>query len=63
VRGVPARRTDALIRRAARVGVGVYSPAAFYLGEPPGAGLVLGYDSLEEDAIREGMRRLARALA
>jgi len=43
-------------------GVGVYAPDHFYLGRPPGAGLVLGYASLDEDAIREGIRRLARSL-
>ena len=62
LRGVPARETPRLIARAARAGVGVYAPDPFYLGHPPGAGLVLGYASLDEDAIREGIRRLARSL-
>ena len=62
VRGKPATETPRIVARAAREGVGVYAPDPFYLGRPPGAGLVLGYASLDEDAIREGIRRLARAL-
>jgi GntR family transcriptional regulator/MocR family aminotransferase len=62
LRGVPARETPRIVARAARAGVGVYAPDPFYLGRPPGAGLVLGYASLDEDAIREGIRRLARSL-
>jgi len=62
VRGMPATATPRIVARAARDGVGVYAPDPFYLGRPPGAGLVLGYASLDEDAIREGIRRLARAL-
>jgi len=62
LRGVPAVRTPRIVARAARAGVGVYAPDHFYLGRPPGAGLVLGYASLDEDAIREGVRRLARSL-
>ena len=62
LRGVPAAEAPRIVARAARAGVGVYAPDPFYLGRPPGAGLVLGYASLDEDAIREGVRRLARAL-
>jgi GntR family transcriptional regulator/MocR family aminotransferase len=62
LRGLPASATPRIITRAARAGVGVYAPDPFYLGRPPGAGLVLGYASLDEDAIREGVRRLARSL-
>jgi GntR family transcriptional regulator/MocR family aminotransferase len=62
LRGVSARATDALIERAAVLGVGVYSPAPFYLGAPPCAGLLLGHASLGEESIREGIRRLAEAL-
>jgi GntR family transcriptional regulator/MocR family aminotransferase len=59
---VPAAAAPRLVTRAARQGVGVYTPDHFYLARPPGAGLVLGYASLDEGAIREGVRRLARAL-
>jgi GntR family transcriptional regulator/MocR family aminotransferase len=62
LRGIPARDTEALIGRAAALGVGVYSPAPFYLGALPCAGLLLGHASLGEEAIREGIRRLAQAL-
>jgi GntR family transcriptional regulator/MocR family aminotransferase len=60
--GRRASPTPRIITRAARAGVGVYAPDPFYLGRPPGAGLVLGYASLDVDAIGEGVRRLARSL-
>ena len=62
LRGIPATGAPRVVTRAARVGVGVYTPDLFYLGRPPRAGLVLGYASLDEDAIREGIRRLARVV-
>ena len=62
LRGVPAAEAPRVVARAARAGVGVYTPDAFYLGRPPCAGLVLGYASLDEPAIREGIRRLTRAV-
>ena len=61
--GVAAAEAPRIVARAARVGVGVYTPDPFYLGRPPHAGLVLGYASLDEAAIREGVRRLARVVA
>jgi GntR family transcriptional regulator/MocR family aminotransferase len=45
--------------RAARAGVGVYSVAPFYLSPPKQAGLLLGYATLPEKQIAEGIRRLA----
>ena len=43
-------------------GVGVYPAAPFYAEPPPRAELLLGYASLGERAIREGVRRLREAL-
>ena len=62
VRGAPAQRAAELRQRAASVGVGVYSVRPFYLRAPRRAGLLLGYASLAEEAIREGVRRLASVL-
>jgi GntR family transcriptional regulator/MocR family aminotransferase len=62
LKNVSVNGVDALIHRAAALGVGVYSPASFYAGALPRAGLLLGHASLDESAIREGIRRLARAL-
>ena len=49
-------------RRAMEVGVRVYSVRPFYISPPKQAGLVLGYASLSEREIREGILRLSRAL-
>jgi len=62
VRGAPAQRGAELRERAAACGVGVYSVRPFYRRAPPRAGLLLGYSSLDEAAIREGVRRLAAAI-
>jgi len=53
-----------LSREAARRSVGLYPLSAFYAGEPrlPGR-LVLGYANHSEEAIGEGVRRLAQAVA
>jgi GntR family transcriptional regulator/MocR family aminotransferase len=60
---VPARRVPEIRRRAREAGVGAYPVAGFYARPPRRAGLMLGYASLEEDAIREGVRRLASAVS
>ena len=60
--GVQAGRVDALIERAARVGIGIYSVTPYYLQPPPRAGLLLGYGSMTEDEIRAGIRALATIL-
>jgi GntR family transcriptional regulator / MocR family aminotransferase len=57
--GVAPGRVRELRIRAARAGVGVYSVAPFYLSPPRQAGLLLGYASLPEKQIAEGIRRLA----
>jgi GntR family transcriptional regulator/MocR family aminotransferase len=61
--GTPFARTPELIQRAARTGVGVYSVGPFYSAPPRCAGLLMGYAALTEREIREGVRRLAAALA
>jgi GntR family transcriptional regulator/MocR family aminotransferase len=59
LREMPASKTRELEMRAARAGVGVYSVAPFYLNPPNRAGLLLGYASMREKEIAEGIRRLA----
>ncbi|HTI56276.1 MAG TPA: PLP-dependent aminotransferase family protein, partial [Verrucomicrobiae bacterium] len=59
---VPPRELGALITRAARAGVGIYSVAPSYAEPPPRAGLLFGYAALTESEIRAGVRRLAQLL-
>lgn len=48
--------------RARRVGVGITSARPFYQGDCPANQYVLGFGSLSEERIREGVRRLASVL-
>ena len=57
-----ARRTARLREECRRRGVGVYSAAPFYARPPARVELLLGYAALDEKRIREGIRRLRRAL-
>ncbi len=56
---VRPRDLDALIARAARAGVGIYSASPYYAEPPKRAGLLFGYAALTEEEIRAGVRRLA----
>jgi GntR family transcriptional regulator/MocR family aminotransferase len=57
------RRDVRRLREACRArGVGVYPAAPFYARPPDRAELLLGYASLDESAIREGLRRLREAV-
>jgi GntR family transcriptional regulator/MocR family aminotransferase len=62
LRGVPASRLPAIVRAAEAAGVGVYPVTPHCRETPRDAGLVLGYASLTEQAIREGIRRLGRVI-
>ncbi len=62
LRDIPASRARELQMRAARAGVGVYPVAPFYLSPPKQVGLLLGYASLPEKQITEGIRRFASVL-
>lgn len=59
---VRPRDLDALIARAARAGVGVYSLAPSYATPLRRAGLLFGYAALTEAEIRAGIRRLAEVV-
>lgn len=59
---IRASQIGALRERAASMGVGIYSIVPYYLKPPRQAGLLLGYTSLTEDHIREGIQRLASVL-
>jgi DNA-binding transcriptional MocR family regulator len=50
-------------RKAQTAGVGFYPVDPCYLKPPKRTGIVLGYAPLREHEIREGIRRLATALA
>jgi len=54
----PMRRSADVIARAQQAGVGVYPAGPFYSKPPRRTGLLLGYTSLTETAIAEGIRRL-----
>jgi len=54
----PMRRSADVIARAQQAGVGVYPVAPFYSKLPKRVGLLLGYTSLTESEIAEGIRRL-----
>jgi GntR family transcriptional regulator/MocR family aminotransferase len=56
---VRPRDLDAIIARAARAGVGIYSIGPYYARPPRRAGLLFGYASLTEAEIRAGIRLLA----
>jgi GntR family transcriptional regulator / MocR family aminotransferase len=56
------RDVDALIARAARAGVGLYSIGPYYARPPRRAGLLFGYASLREAEIAAGIRRVAALL-
>lgn len=62
LRDIPMRKLRDLRHRAEEQGVGVYSAAPFYLDPPAGGALLLGYASLTEAEIREGIRRLGAVL-
>jgi GntR family transcriptional regulator/MocR family aminotransferase len=50
----------AFIREARERGVGIYSASSYYTMEPPaGACFLMGYSSVTEEGIFEGIRRLA----
>ncbi|MFP3562542.1 PLP-dependent aminotransferase family protein, partial [Paraburkholderia sp. SIMBA_049] len=51
-----------LIDAAAQAGVGIYPVTPYFLHAPRKAGLLLGYASMEEALIREGIERLARVV-
>ena len=57
-----ALRDEEITVRAAQLGVGLTSAAAFYLGSSRGGQFLLGYANLETEKIDEGVRRLAQVL-
>jgi GntR family transcriptional regulator/MocR family aminotransferase len=62
---LPGRRPEdlpALVSRAERAGVGIYPITPYYLRPPDRAGLLLGYASMSEAEIREGIARLAEVV-
>jgi len=56
---VRPRDLPAVIARARAAGVGLYSVAPFHTSPPPRAGLLFGYASMTEAAIRAAIRRVA----
>ena len=59
---IAPRDVKAVIERAARAGIGLYSITPYYADAPRRAGLLFGYASLTETEIRAGIRRLAEVI-
>lgn len=53
---------DQLIERAARVGVGLTSTSGFYMSRACKEEFIMGFGSLDQSQIEEGVRKLASAL-
>jgi GntR family transcriptional regulator / MocR family aminotransferase len=60
--GVEAAEVPRLRQACRELGVGVYPASPFYASPPAEAQVLLGYAALPEETIREGVRRLRRAL-
>jgi GntR family transcriptional regulator/MocR family aminotransferase len=60
---VRPKDVPALIQRAEAAGIGLYSVAPYYTQPQARGGLLFGYSSLSEAAIRAGIRKLAALLA
>lgn len=58
----PGYDEAAVIEAAAAAGAGVYPGATFYLENDPPPSILLGFSGLDEEQLREGVRRLATAL-
>jgi GntR family transcriptional regulator/MocR family aminotransferase len=52
----------AAIDQAASLGVGLYGISRYFLAHPPRTAFLLGYARLSEQEIREGVRRVSRAI-
>jgi GntR family transcriptional regulator/MocR family aminotransferase len=60
--GWGVRDVDDLVTRAARIGVGIYPGAPFYLRAPDTPGFLLGFAQMQPAEIRAGLARLAPLL-
>jgi GntR family transcriptional regulator/MocR family aminotransferase len=63
LRDISMRRSADVVARTEEAGVGVYPVGPFYARPPKRAGLLLGYTSLTEKEIAEGIRRLTSVVA
>ncbi len=60
--GVAPAAVDAIVAQARTAGVGVYSCNPLFYGAPSRAGLLLGYEALNQAQIEQGIRQLATVL-
>jgi len=60
--GRPSSDVARIVDNAAEAGVGIYPIAPYFMHAPRVAGLLLGYASMEEEMIDEGISRLADVL-
>lgn len=61
--GCVADEVPDLVAKASEVGVGIYPISPYFIHAPQRAGFLLGYASMEEDMIHEGIKRLAQIFA
>lgn len=59
----PGADDEAVARRAGELGIGVLPLSRLCLGQPPRAGLVMGFGAARPEAIPDGVRRLGQAIA
>lgn len=57
-----SRSEDALITKAAFAGVRIYGISSYFQSQPTRVGLLVGYARMREQAIRDGIKRLAEML-
>ncbi len=62
VKGRSARHVRGMIERAAERGVGIYPIEPYFVHPPKRAGFLLGYASMDERRIQEGIRRFGEVL-
>lgn len=58
-----SRDVPGLVEKAAQLSVGIYPVAPYFMHPPHRAGFLLGYASMEESAILEGIKRLSTVFA
>ncbi|MBV9482625.1 MAG: PLP-dependent aminotransferase family protein [Acidobacteria bacterium] len=58
----PRLSEQAVVKKAAALGVGVWGISPYYLKPAPRNGIMLGYSRMTEAEIREGIRRLSEVL-
>ena len=62
INGRSSRDVPAIVQASAEQGVGVYPIEPYFMHPPKYAGLILGYASMEENMIHDGIKRFSEVL-